>query len=178
MSPEAILQACSAFACWRQEGSRHGSGSLRFFSAADDLLLDLPLQKNNGLYYCPLTSVTGLFDPTKQAPSPSVINSVLVGQQIETLQISATTRSQTRQKQSNHTSPSPGPTSHDREHPLPSIPEHANVPNPDPLPRLPIPQDSTSTSGRHRFSSGLRSRSYRRTLICETPRTKYVEKAY
>ena len=58
MSPEAVLQACLAFASWHQEGFRQAhSGSLQFFDTNDTLLLDLPLQKN-GLYYCPLKSVT------------------------------------------------------------------------------------------------------------------------
>ena len=50
MSPEAILQACSAFASWRQEGFKHDrTGTLQFFDSNENLLFCLPLMKRNGL---------------------------------------------------------------------------------------------------------------------------------
>ena len=54
MSPEAILQACGVFDSWRREGFKQNRpGTLQFFDNTGTFLLDLPLSKRNGLYYCP-----------------------------------------------------------------------------------------------------------------------------
>ena len=99
MSPEAILQACGVFDSWRQEGFKQNRpGTLQVFNNTGTLLLDLPLSKRNGLYYCPLASVTGDFHPTHAPVDPALINTVLLHQHLDVVHVSAVTRSQSRAK--------------------------------------------------------------------------------
>lgn len=54
MSPEAVIHSNPKFKRWVQSGERglNGPGSLSFISHSGETLLELPLTKRNGLYYC------------------------------------------------------------------------------------------------------------------------------
>lgn len=59
VSPESILHASTDFHSWHQVGYKNGpSGRLEFRDKEGKILLDLRLEKQNGLYYCPLNLLT------------------------------------------------------------------------------------------------------------------------
>ncbi len=74
ISPEAIIAASNTLVHWTQEGHKGNDlGSICFLSERGLYLITLNLEKQDGLYYCPMDAFTIDRDPN--CPAISLLKS-------------------------------------------------------------------------------------------------------